>query len=195
MVYTLRFFSLKCSLFHNPNLFGSCVIHILYTGCAKIKKKNSGAKGLIYTKFQFTSYSAQILRDSHVNICCILLCFTNSNDVSDSPLNNKNEYPRVHRRHVGSLQQLAMTQHRFWLHQYHCKSYQNYNKLPETAGRTQVRQKLSEVRITSHRSKYQSTETSWREGGLTFRRRIKSRLPFAGIIRSSPYSTRFQDKG
>ena len=31
--------------------------------------------------------------------------------------------------------------------------------------------------------------------GLTFRRRIKSRLPFAGIIRSSSYSTRFQDKG
>ena len=31
--------------------------------------------------------------------------------------------------------------------------------------------------------------------GLTFKRRIKSRLPFAGIIRSSPYSTRFQDKG
>ena len=29
---------------------------------------------------------------------------------------------------------------------------------------------------------------------LTFRRRIKSRLPFAGII-SSPYSTRFQNKG
>ena len=33
------FFSLKCSLFHNANLFGSCIIHILYTGCAKIKKK------------------------------------------------------------------------------------------------------------------------------------------------------------
>jgi len=30
---------------------------------------------------------------------------------------------------------------------------------------------------------------------LTFRRRIKSRLPFAGIIRRLPYSTRFQDKG
>ena len=30
---------------------------------------------------------------------------------------------------------------------------------------------------------------------LNFKRRIKSRLPFAGIIRSSPYSTRFQDKG
>jgi hypothetical protein len=30
---------------------------------------------------------------------------------------------------------------------------------------------------------------------LTFKRRIKSRLPFAGIIRSSPYSILFQDKG
>ena len=39
MVYTLRFFSSKCCLFHNSNVFGSCIIHILYTGCAKIKKK------------------------------------------------------------------------------------------------------------------------------------------------------------
>ena len=46
MLYTLRFFSSKCSLFHNANLFGSCIIHILYIGCAKIKKNNSGAKGL-----------------------------------------------------------------------------------------------------------------------------------------------------
>ena len=42
------FLSSKCSLFHNANLFGSCIIHILYTGCAKIKKKNnSGAKSLM----------------------------------------------------------------------------------------------------------------------------------------------------
>ena len=47
MLYTLRFFSSKCSLFHNSNLFGSCIIHILYTECAKIKKNNSGAKRLI----------------------------------------------------------------------------------------------------------------------------------------------------
>ena len=33
------FFSSKCSLFHNSNVFGSCIIRILYTGCAKIKKK------------------------------------------------------------------------------------------------------------------------------------------------------------
>jgi len=40
MVYNLRFiFSSKCSLFHNSNVFVSCIIHILYTGCAKIKKK------------------------------------------------------------------------------------------------------------------------------------------------------------
>jgi len=35
-------------LFHNANLFGSCIIHIVYTECAKIKKNNSGAKGLTY---------------------------------------------------------------------------------------------------------------------------------------------------
>jgi len=33
------FFSSKCSLFHNSNVFCSCIIHILYTVCAKIKKK------------------------------------------------------------------------------------------------------------------------------------------------------------
>jgi len=38
-IYFPFFFSSKCSLFHNSNLFGSCFIHILYTGCAKIKKK------------------------------------------------------------------------------------------------------------------------------------------------------------
>ena len=45
-VYTIRVFSLKCSLFHNSNVFGSCIIHILYAECAKIKKNNSGAKRL-----------------------------------------------------------------------------------------------------------------------------------------------------
>jgi hypothetical protein len=33
---TLFFFSSKCRLFHNATLFGSCIIHILNTGCAKI---------------------------------------------------------------------------------------------------------------------------------------------------------------
>ena len=39
------FLSSKCCLFHNANLFGSCIIHILYTGCAKIKKIISAQKG------------------------------------------------------------------------------------------------------------------------------------------------------
>ena len=38
VVYTLRFFSSKYSLFHNFNVFGSRIIHILYTVYAKIKK-------------------------------------------------------------------------------------------------------------------------------------------------------------
>ena len=37
-IYSPFFSSSKCSLFHKSNIFGSCVIHILYTGCAKIKK-------------------------------------------------------------------------------------------------------------------------------------------------------------
>ena len=43
MLCTLRFF-FKCSLFHNANLYGSCIIHILNTECAKIKKKNNSFK-------------------------------------------------------------------------------------------------------------------------------------------------------
>ena len=39
------FFSSKCSLFHNANFFGSCIIHILYTGCAEIKKIIPAPKG------------------------------------------------------------------------------------------------------------------------------------------------------
>jgi len=29
-------FFFKCSLFHNSKVFGSCIIHILYTDCVKI---------------------------------------------------------------------------------------------------------------------------------------------------------------
>jgi len=58
MVHTLLFFSSKCSLFHNSNVFGSCLIHILYTGCAKIKKKNSGAKRLT-SDIKLVSYSSK----------------------------------------------------------------------------------------------------------------------------------------
>ena len=39
MVYTLRVFLFKMLFFYNSNIFRSCIIHILYTGCFKIKKK------------------------------------------------------------------------------------------------------------------------------------------------------------
>ena len=45
-IYCPFFFSSKCSLFHISNVICSCFIHILYTGCAKIKKNNSDAKRL-----------------------------------------------------------------------------------------------------------------------------------------------------
>ena len=36
-IYSPFFFSSsECSLFHNTKVFGFCIIHILYTGCAKI---------------------------------------------------------------------------------------------------------------------------------------------------------------
>jgi hypothetical protein len=50
-------------LFHNSNVFGSCIIHILYTECAKIKKKNySGAKKLMMYKAEVT-----VCSESHKN--------------------------------------------------------------------------------------------------------------------------------
>jgi len=47
-LYSPFFLSLKCSLFHNANLLGSCIIHILYTWGAKIKKIIPAPKGIIH---------------------------------------------------------------------------------------------------------------------------------------------------
>ena len=72
MLYTPRFFSSKCSLFHNANLFGSCIIRILYTGCAKIKKKNSGAKGLIIRPGEGLHVPSANLEEELLSMtCCI----------------------------------------------------------------------------------------------------------------------------
>jgi hypothetical protein len=45
MLHILHFFLFKMPLFHNATFFGSCIIHILYTGCAKKIKKISVPKG------------------------------------------------------------------------------------------------------------------------------------------------------
>ena len=41
-IYSQFFSSSKCSLFHNSNVFGSHIIHISFTGCAKFKKFHPG---------------------------------------------------------------------------------------------------------------------------------------------------------
>ena len=69
-LYSPFFFSSKRSLFHNANLFGSCIIHILYTGCAEIKKNNCGAKGLTDICHK---YVAMIPRN--LIVCIKSLCF------------------------------------------------------------------------------------------------------------------------
>ena len=38
MVYTLRFFLFKLQFVSYANVFGSCIIHILYTRFAKVKE-------------------------------------------------------------------------------------------------------------------------------------------------------------
>jgi hypothetical protein len=55
-IYSPFFSSSKCSLFHNSNVSGSCIIHILYTGVLKLKKNNSGAKRLSDAIWQFVAY-------------------------------------------------------------------------------------------------------------------------------------------
>ena len=65
-IYSPFFFSSKCSLFHKSNVFNSCIIHILYTGCAKIKKNNSGAKRLIFNPK--LTYGCQSCRSRGIKI-------------------------------------------------------------------------------------------------------------------------------
>jgi len=52
-IYSPFFSSSKCSLFHNSNVFGSCIIHILYTDVLKLKKNNSGAERLKTARLDF----------------------------------------------------------------------------------------------------------------------------------------------
>jgi hypothetical protein len=55
------FSSSKCSLFHNSNVFCSCIIHILYTGCAKIKKIIPAPKGGFWNKAIPTSFIVMLV--------------------------------------------------------------------------------------------------------------------------------------
>ena len=91
MVYTLHFSSSKCSLFHNSNVFGSCIIHILYTGCAKIKKKNnSGTKSL---RCYATNRKVAASIPADVSGCLIdIKSFRSHYDPGVDSASNRNEY-------------------------------------------------------------------------------------------------------
>jgi hypothetical protein len=77
-IYSLFLSSSKCSLFHSSNLFGSCIIHILYTGCAKIKKiiiflykypPPPPQNGAIRTEGNLSQYFKKIIWNSYLYRC------------------------------------------------------------------------------------------------------------------------------
>ena len=72
-VYSPCFISSKCSLFHNSNVFGSCIIHILFTGVLKLKKNKSCAKRLnmVYT-LRFFSSKCSLFHNSNVFVSCVI---------------------------------------------------------------------------------------------------------------------------
>ena len=66
-IYSPFFSSSKCSLFHKSNVFGPCIIHILYTGCAKIKRIIPAPEGLkSVTSMPF----ANSIYKLHVSLSC-----------------------------------------------------------------------------------------------------------------------------
>ena len=67
--------------------------------------------------------------------------------------------------------------------------------LQDTPGELRKIQRVTLFKAANTELEYNTVRVPEAVQSLTFKRRIKSHLPFAGIIRSSPYSTRFQDKG
>ena len=81
MWYILYFFFnlKKCSLFHNSNVFGSCIIHILYTGVLKLKKFTFYIQDVLkLKKFTFNIQGVLKLKNSHFiyRVCKKLKKFT-----------------------------------------------------------------------------------------------------------------------
>ena len=72
MLYTVGFFFSKCSLFHNSNVFGSCIIHILYTGCVKIKNTYIIPAPKVYILSVFFSSKCSLFHNSNVFGSCII---------------------------------------------------------------------------------------------------------------------------
>ena len=71
MVYILSiFFSSKCSLFHNSNVFGSCIIHILYIYSTNIDPEY--LKHDIYILSIFFLFKCSLFHNYNVFCSCII---------------------------------------------------------------------------------------------------------------------------
>ena len=68
MLYTLRFFSQKCSLFHNSNVFGSCIIHVLYIYSTNI---DTEYLNMLYT-LRFFCQKCSLFHNSNLYGSCII---------------------------------------------------------------------------------------------------------------------------
>jgi hypothetical protein len=80
MVYTLRFFSSSmCSLFHNSNVFGSCIIHILYINSTNIGTEYF--KHGVYSPFFFCSKCSLFHNSNVFGACIIHILYINSTNI------------------------------------------------------------------------------------------------------------------
>ena len=73
-IYSPVFFSSKFSLFHNSNVFGSCIIRIFYTGCANMKNNNSGAERLTDAPADLNRL-ARFVRKTKYGLCACAITF------------------------------------------------------------------------------------------------------------------------
>ena len=73
-IYCPFFFSSKCSLFHNSNSFGSCIIHILYIYSTDIGTEYF--KGGVYCPFFFSSKCSLFHNSNLFGSCIIHILYT-----------------------------------------------------------------------------------------------------------------------
>ena len=120
--------------------------------------------------------------------------------------NHKESYCRTHCHCVLLIVEATQGSEHFSTMLFDCSCYMKcplaalrmtHNGIPEKLVVGHVDKNLPFVTFLSHINRVHHFKSCFLRAhfNLNFRCRIKSRLPFPGIIRNSPYSTRFQDKG
>ena len=77
-IYSPFLSSSKCNLFHNSNVFGSCIIRILYTGCAKINKifPALNPRDPYNNWICVSKQDVQLNKDRPTDVTCFIFCST-----------------------------------------------------------------------------------------------------------------------